>query len=151
MQACAARVIVERLRELIEAFRVVANVPFAVTTALLLIPVSEFAIALVQRSPGQLVEDPGEGDPLLDRAADRPEIDHRHRHVGAEPVHELVDELGPLERRRVHMPKGLFCKTIEFADLAELRCSDAASYVTGAGWLVDGGIHAAYVTPLDEV
>lgn len=63
---------------------------------------------------------------------------------------QLFDTPEKLERRRVHMPLGRFGKAIEVAEVALFLCSDAASYVTGAGWLVDGGIHAAYLTPLDE-
>ena len=63
---------------------------------------------------------------------------------------QLFDNKEKLERRRVHMPLGRFGQAVEVAEVALFLCSDAASYVTGAGWLVDGGIHAAYVTPLDE-
>lgn len=63
---------------------------------------------------------------------------------------QLFDSKEKLERRRVHMPLGRFGEAVEVAEVALFLCSDAASYVTGAGWLVDGGIHAAYVTPLDE-
>jgi NAD(P)-dependent dehydrogenase (short-subunit alcohol dehydrogenase family) len=63
---------------------------------------------------------------------------------------QLFDTPEKLERRRVHMPLGRFGKAVEVAEVALFLCSDAASYVTGSGYLVDGGIHAAYVTPLDE-
>lgn len=51
------------------------------------------------------------------------------------------------ERRRVHMPMGRFGETAEVARVAAFLASDEASYVTGAAWLADGGITAAYVTP----
>lgn len=63
---------------------------------------------------------------------------------------QLFDTPEKLERRRVHMPLGRFGKAVEVAEVALFLCSDAASYVTGSGYMVDGGIHAAYVTPLDE-
>ncbi len=63
---------------------------------------------------------------------------------------QLFDTPEKLERRRVHMPMGRFGKAVEVAEVALFLCSDAASYVTGSGYSVDGGIHAAYVTPLDE-
>ncbi|HMA15134.1 MAG: SDR family oxidoreductase [Bacteroidota bacterium] len=70
--------------------------------------------------------------------------------IGTPLTAQLFDTEEKLERRRVHMPLGRFGKAVEVAEVALFLCSDAASYVTGAGWLVDGGIHAAYVTPLDE-
>jgi NAD(P)-dependent dehydrogenase (short-subunit alcohol dehydrogenase family) len=62
---------------------------------------------------------------------------------------QLFDTPEKLERRRVHMPMGRFGAPVEVAEVALFLCSDAASYVTGAGWLVDGGITAAYVTAED--
>ena len=44
------------------------------------------------------------------------------------------------------MPMGRFAEPEEVAEVALFLVSDAASYVTGAGWLVDGGIASAYVT-----
>jgi len=70
--------------------------------------------------------------------------------IGTPLTAQLFDTPEKLERRRVHMPMGRFGKAVEVAEVALFLCSDAASYVTGAGYLVDGGIHAAYVTPLDE-
>jgi len=63
---------------------------------------------------------------------------------------QLFDTPEKLERRRVHMPMGRFGKAGEVAEVALFLCSDAASYVTGSAYSVDGGIHAAYVTALDE-
>jgi NAD(P)-dependent dehydrogenase (short-subunit alcohol dehydrogenase family) len=63
---------------------------------------------------------------------------------------QLFDTPEKLERRRVHMPMGRFGQAVEVAEVALFLCSDAASYVTGSAYSVDGGIHAAYVTPLDE-
>jgi NAD(P)-dependent dehydrogenase (short-subunit alcohol dehydrogenase family) len=71
--------------------------------------------------------------------------------IGTPLAAQLFDTPEKLERRRVHMPLGRFGKAVEVAEVALFLCSDAASYVTGAGWLVDGGIHAAYVTPEDVV
>jgi NAD(P)-dependent dehydrogenase (short-subunit alcohol dehydrogenase family) len=71
--------------------------------------------------------------------------------IGTPLTAQLFDTKEKLERRRVHMPMGRFGKAIEVAEVALFLCSDAASYVTGAGWLVDGGIHAAYVTPEDGI
>src|SRR3546814_6649632 len=70
--------------------------------------------------------------------------------IGTPLTAQLFDTPEKLERRRVHKPLGRFGKAAEVAEVALFLCSDAASYVTGAGWLADGGIHAAYVTPTDE-
>jgi NAD(P)-dependent dehydrogenase (short-subunit alcohol dehydrogenase family) len=51
------------------------------------------------------------------------------------------------ERRRVHLPMGRLAKPREIALGALFLASDEASYVTGATFLVDGGLTAAYVTP----
>ncbi len=66
--------------------------------------------------------------------------------VGTAMTDALFDTPEKLERRRVHMPMGRFAKPEEVAEVAVFLVSDAASYVTGAGWLVDGGIASAYVT-----
>jgi NAD(P)-dependent dehydrogenase (short-subunit alcohol dehydrogenase family) len=51
------------------------------------------------------------------------------------------------ERRRVHLPMGRLAQPREIAQGALFLASDDSSYVTGATFLVDGGITAAYVTP----
>jgi NAD(P)-dependent dehydrogenase (short-subunit alcohol dehydrogenase family) len=51
-------------------------------------------------------------------------------------------------RRLVHVPMGRFARASEIAAAAAFLASDDASYVTASAFLVDGGIHAAYVTPL---
>jgi len=59
----------------------------------------------------------------------------------------FFDTEAKLARRRVHMPMGRFGETAEVARVAAFLASDESSYVTGASWLADGGITAAYVTP----
>lgn len=51
-------------------------------------------------------------------------------------------------RRLVHIPMGRFAEPGEIAAAAAFLASDDASFVTASTFLVDGGIHAAYVTPL---
>ena len=51
------------------------------------------------------------------------------------------------ERRRVHLPMGRLATPREIALGALFLASDESSYVTGATFLVDGGLTAAYVTP----
>lgn len=50
-------------------------------------------------------------------------------------------------RRLVHVPMGRFAEPEEIAAAAAFLASDDASFVTASTFLVDGGIHAAYVTP----
>jgi NAD(P)-dependent dehydrogenase (short-subunit alcohol dehydrogenase family) len=52
-------------------------------------------------------------------------------------------------RRLVHLPTGRFAQPREIAEAAAFLASDAASYVTGTEFLVDGGLTAAFVTAED--
>jgi NAD(P)-dependent dehydrogenase (short-subunit alcohol dehydrogenase family) len=51
-------------------------------------------------------------------------------------------------RRLVHIPMGRFGEATEIAAAAAFLASDDSSFVTASTFLVDGGISAAYVTPL---
>jgi len=52
------------------------------------------------------------------------------------------------QRRLVHIPMGRFGEAIEIANGALFLASDESSFMTGQSLLVDGGITAAYTTPL---
>ncbi len=58
------------------------------------------------------------------------------------------DDSAALERRRIHWPMGRLAKPREVVNGALFLASDESSYVTGSTFLVDGGLTAAYVTPL---
>jgi NAD(P)-dependent dehydrogenase (short-subunit alcohol dehydrogenase family) len=48
----------------------------------------------------------------------------------------------------VHIPMGRFGRPEEIAAAASFLASDDASFITASTFVVDGGIQAAYVTPL---
>jgi NAD(P)-dependent dehydrogenase (short-subunit alcohol dehydrogenase family) len=51
-------------------------------------------------------------------------------------------------RRLVHVPMGRFAEAEEIAASVAFLASDDSSFITAAQFLVDGGISAAYTTPL---
>jgi NAD(P)-dependent dehydrogenase (short-subunit alcohol dehydrogenase family) len=60
---------------------------------------------------------------------------------------KYLDTEEKLQRRLVHVPMGRFGEASEIARAALFLASDESSFTTGATFLVDGGITAAYVTP----
>jgi NAD(P)-dependent dehydrogenase (short-subunit alcohol dehydrogenase family) len=60
---------------------------------------------------------------------------------------DFLDTEEKKQRRLVHVPMGRFGLAAEMAKAALFLASDESSYMTGATFLVDGGISAAYVTP----
>jgi NAD(P)-dependent dehydrogenase (short-subunit alcohol dehydrogenase family) len=60
---------------------------------------------------------------------------------------QYLDTEEKRQRRLVHIPMGRFGEAGEIAKAALFLASDESSFTTGATFLVDGGITAAYVTP----
>lgn len=52
-----------------------------------------------------------------------------------------------LNRRLVHNPMGRFGEAVEQAKAVVFLASDDSSYINGTDFMVDGGLHACYVTP----
>ncbi len=60
---------------------------------------------------------------------------------------KFLDTDAKRQRRLVHLPMGRFGEAAEMAQAALFLASEESSYVTGADFLVDGGLTAAYITP----
>lgn len=60
---------------------------------------------------------------------------------------KFLDTEAKRQRRLVHIPMGRFGEAREMAQAALYLASDESSFMTGAEFVVDGGITAAYVTP----
>jgi len=61
---------------------------------------------------------------------------------------KYLDTDAKKQRRLVHIPMGRFGLAEEIAKGALFLASDESSFMTGASFLMDGGITASYVTPL---
>jgi NAD(P)-dependent dehydrogenase (short-subunit alcohol dehydrogenase family) len=62
-------------------------------------------------------------------------------------LEQLLADPAARARRMVHVPMGRLAEARDIASAALFLASDDAAFVTGATFLVDGGISAAYVTP----
>ena len=62
-------------------------------------------------------------------------------------LQELMSDPARRQRRLVHIPIGRLGQADEIANAALFLASDESSFITGATFVVDGGITAAYVTP----
>ncbi len=60
---------------------------------------------------------------------------------------KYLDTEAKRQRRLVHIPMGRFGEAREIAQAALFLASEESSFVTGATFLVDGGITASYTTP----
>ena len=68
--------------------------------------------------------------------------------LNTELLMKFLDTEEKKQRRLVHIPMGRFGEAKEMAQAALWLASDESSFTTGSNFLVDGGITAAYVTPL---
>jgi len=60
---------------------------------------------------------------------------------------KFLDTEAKKQRRLVHLPMGRFGESAEIAKAALFLASDDSSYVNGATFMVDGGLHSTYITP----
>jgi NAD(P)-dependent dehydrogenase (short-subunit alcohol dehydrogenase family) len=60
---------------------------------------------------------------------------------------KFLDTDAKKQRRLVHLPMGRFGESAEIAKAALFLASDESSYVNGATFMVDGGLHSTYITP----
>src|SRR4029077_5002528 len=67
--------------------------------------------------------------------------------VRTELLMKVLETQEKRDRRLVHIPLGRFAEASEIAKAALWLASDDSSFTTGATFVVDGGITAAYVTP----
>ena len=68
--------------------------------------------------------------------------------LNTEFLMQYLDTDEKKQRRLIHIPMGRFGEAAEIAQAALWLASDESSFVTGAEFMVDGGLTAAYVTPL---